>query len=644
MGVPEETPKGEPALGSSHEELSRLLATLPAAAYICDADGLITFFNQRAVEFWGREPKLNDPMDRFCGSFKLFAADGLPLPHDECWMSLALRNNKAYHGHEIVVERPDGSRWTALAHVSPFQDERGRVVGAVNILVDITDRRRAELENAHLAAIVDSSEDAIISKNLNGVIQTWNAAAQRLFGYTAEQAIGRHISFLIPAERSHEEDEILARLRAGEPVYHFDTTRIRSDGELIHVSLTISPIRDDAGRVVGASKIARDISDRKKAEEQVYGLLTQLKEADRRKDEFLATLAHELRGPLAPLRSLLEIMKRGNGNGDLLEQIRHTMERQLGQMVRLVNDLLDVSRITTNKLELHKERVELSAAIGHAVEAVRPLIECAEHEIVVNLPSEPIYLHADPIRLAQVFINLLNNACKYTDPKGNIQLTAEREGTDAIVKVKDSGIGIPPDKLAKVFVMFSQLHTGTDRSRGGLGIGLTVVKRLVEMHGGSVGVISEGPGRGTEFFVRLPIMVDQPQTEEQQQPTEKGRATMARRILVVDDNTDSAASLALLLQMCGHETSTAHDGLAALAAVEGFRPHVLLLDISLPKLDGYAVARRIREQPWGKDLLLVALTGWGQEEDRRRSKEAGFDEHMVKPMDFDALMKLLASV
>jgi PAS domain S-box-containing protein len=630
----------KPARLAGEAEFRRLLEALPTAAYTCDAEGLITYYNERAVELWGREPKLNDPADRFCGSFKLYSTDGSPIPHRECWMALALRNRRAYNGHEILIERPDGSRWVALAYANPFLDERGELAGAVNVLVDISDRRRAELASAQLAAIVNSSDDAIISKNLYGIIQSWNPAAVRLFGYTAEQAVGRHISFLIPAERADEEDRILAQLRAGDRVYHFDTVRVRSDGQPIHVSLTISPIRDEAGRVVGASKIARDITERKLAEERTYALLAQLKEADRRKDEFLATLAHELRNPLAPLRNMLEVMRRG-GNGDLIEQVRPTLERQLGQLVRLVDDLMDVSRIARGKLELRKERVELASVIHQSAEVSRPLAESAGHELIVSLPREPIYLYADPARLAQVFGNLLTNACKYTEPGGRIWVAAARQGGDVVVSVKDTGVGIPPDKLGSVFEMFNQIDRSLERSQGGLGIGLTLVKRLVEMHGGSVEAHSKGTGRGSEFVVRLPVLLEEARPET---PTAEPAPAAARRILVVDDNRDAATSLALLLQLTGNEAQIAFDGLEAVEATAAFRPDVILLDIGLPKLNGYDACRRIREQPWGRGVMLVALTGWGQEEDRRQSKEAGFDHHMVKPVDLAALTALLAEL
>jgi two-component system CheB/CheR fusion protein len=495
--------------------------------------------------------------------------------------------------------------------------------------------------SARLAAIVDSSDDAVISKDLNGVIQSWNASAQRLFGYTAKEAVGRHISLLIPPERLDEEDEIIARLRAGERVRHFDTVRVRSDGTPIHVSLTISPVRDDAGRIVGASKIARDITDAKEAELRTYDLLTRLQEADRRKDEFLAMLAHELRNPLAPLRNTLEIMKREKSDGDLIAQVRSTLERQLAQLVRLVDDLMDVSRITRGNLDIRKERIELASVIQQSVEVSRPLADRARHALNVSLPPEPILLFADPARMTQVFGNLLTNACKYSEPGARISLSVERQGSDVVVAVKDSGVGIAPDKIDGVFDMFTQIDQTLERSQGGLGVGLTLVKRLVELHGGSVSAHSEGLGRGSEFVVRLPVLLEKAKAESttivDDQP-----AAAPHRVLIVDDNRDAAASLAMLLDLSGNETETAHDGIEAYETAERFRPDVMLLDIGLPKVNGYEVCRRIREQPWGRRMLLIALTGWGQEEDRRQSKDAGFDHHMVKPLDLAELAKLLA--
>lgn len=641
MPVPDKKQQPDTPASPSDLAFRQLLEKLPAAAYTCDAQGFITYFNERAAALWGREPKLNDPADRYCGSFKVYSPDGSPLAHDQCSVAMTLRDRKSYDGHEIVIQRPDGSLWAALAHATPFFDDRGELVGTVNVLIDITDRKRSELAVSQLAAIVDSSDDVIISKNLDGVIQSWNAAAQRLFGYTAEQAVGRHISFLIPPDRLDEEDRILARLRAGERVHHFDTVRLRSDGTPIDVALTISPVRDNTGRIVGASKIVRDISDRKLAEERIYQLLGRLEDANHRKDEFLAVLAHELRNLLAPHSIMLKLMRRGNCTESMVEQACTTMERQLEQMVRLVDDLLDMSRITRGKLELRKERVELASVIHQAVDSYRPLAECNGHEFDISLPPEPIYLYADPTRLAQVFGNLLHNACKYTPQGGRIWLTAERQQSDVVVKVKDTGIGIPPDKLESIFELFAQVDRSQPGAKSGLGIGLMLVKRLVEMHGGSVQAHSAGPNAGSEFVIRLPIPTEEPKADadlEEQPPT------APHRILVVDDNADAASSLAVLLRLMGNETQTAHDGLQALETAAVFQPDVVLLDLSLPKLSGYDVCRRIREEPWGGNMVLVALTGWGQDEDRQRTEEAGFNHHMLKPLDFDELMNILAEM
>jgi CheY-like chemotaxis protein len=321
--------------------------------------------------------------------------------------------------------------------------------------------------------------------------------------------------------------------------------------------------------------------------------------------------------------------------------------------VRLVDDLLDVSRISRGKIDLRKERVELASVVYHAVEACRPAMESAKHDLTITLPPQPMYLHADPMRLAQVIGNLLNNACKFTDKGGRIWLTIEREGEHAVIRVRDTGIGIPPDQLPRIFGIFSQVDTSLERSVSGLGIGLTLVKSVVEMHGGTVEAYSAGVGQGSEFVVHLPLgdewrVASDAKEEAGGDPLATHHSPLTtktkRRILVVDDNPDSAESLAMLLKISGNETHMAHDGLEAVEAAERFRPDVVLLDIGLPQLNGYDAARRIREQPWGKTMVLIALTGWGQEEDRRRSKDAGFDAHLVKPVDYGALMELLATL
>jgi len=510
-------------------------------------------------------------------------------------------------------------------------------IGCVWSFREVTERMRAEEMRARLAAIVESSHDAIVSKTLDGVIRSWNAEAERLFGHTAEEAIGQSILLIIPPERQDEEREIMERLRRGERVEHFETVRLTKDGRRIDLSLTISPIRNAAGRVIGASKVARDITDRKRTDEA-------LREADRRKDEFLALLAHELRNPLAPLRNGLEIIRLAGTDANAVSRARAMMERQLAHMVRLVDDLLDVSRISRNKIELRRARILLSDVLSSAVETARPAIEAAEHELSLALPPTPIHLDADLTRLAQVFSNLLNNSAKYTPRGGRIRLTAERRGDQVAVSVTDTGIGIPADALPHIFEMFSQVDRSIERATGGLGIGLALVKGLVEMHGGTVTAESAGPGKGSTFTVRLPVLEESldpgfPETPERE--ADAGRPK--RRILVAEDNRDTASSMAMILKLAGNEVHAVHDGAEAVAAAERFRPEVILMDVGMPRLNGYEATRRIREQPWGRDIVIVALTGWGQPSDKSRSQEAGCDAHLVKPVKMSELEDLLTS-
>ena len=436
------------------------------------------------------------------------------------------------------------------------------------IFRDVTAQRSIEREKADqlltarlLASIVETSNDAIISKSLDGIIQTWNVAAEQLFGYTSEQVVGRHISLVIPPERIAEEEQIIASLRAGKRIEHYETERVRSDGKRITVSLTISPIKDDSGNVIGASKIARDVTERKRLEDDLRRLAADLSATDRRKNEFLATLAHELRNPLAPMSNMLEVLKRANGDTETLNRAHDTIERQLDQMVRLVDDLLDLNRITHDRLELRRSEVELSSVIQQAVEVAHPLIDAAGQKLIVDLPKEPIYLNADRARLAQLFGNLLNNSSKYTSPAGIISISARRSDREVLVTVKDNGAGIPQDKLDSIFDMFMQVDRTSEQSQAGLGIGLTLVKRLTEMHGGSIEARSAGEGQGSEFVVRLPVLsrptaVSSSEHAAQESPAE-------RRILIVDDNRDSADSLAMLLEITGNKTYMAHDGVEA---------------------------------------------------------------------------------
>jgi PAS domain S-box-containing protein len=562
----------------------------------------------------------------------------------------------------FVVTRPGANSATATAALDSLGNvtllERpvrvSTLVSAVRVALRARERQYALRDRFEaqslLAAIVASSDDAIISKTIDGTILSWNEGAQRIFGYTPAEAIGQPIFLIIPPDRHDEERMILSRLVRGEHIDHFETVRVSKDGRPIDLSVTISPIRDGANRIIGASKVARDISERKRAEtalrqniEALERAESALREADRRKDEFLATLAHELRNPLAPIRNSLDILRLSGNSNATLGQVLEMMERQVNHMVRLVDDLMEISRITRGKIEFRRERVELAGVIRSAVETSQPLINAGGHHLSVTIPPESLTLDADAVRLAQVFANLLNNAAKYSDPGGRIGLTVRRENDSVLVSVKDNGIGISREMLPRVFEMFTQASTGHAGSHGGLGIGLTLVRSLVEMHGGRVTASSEGPGKGSEFVVRLPLAVG-PALDVARPRTSTHAQTIPIRVLVVDDNRDGADSLGDLLERLGTEVQVVHDGPAALEALGRFKPSMVLMDIGMPEMSGYEVARRIRAMPEHRELMLVALTGWGQEEDRRRSRQAGFDFHLTKPTHMFALQDLMASL
>jgi PAS domain S-box-containing protein len=792
--------KAEPKIGASQLDFYALLDRLPAGAYTCDREGLITYFNRRAVELWGREPKLNDPIDRFCGSFRLFAVDGSPLRHDQCWMALALETGKDYNRQEIVVERPDGSRRSGLAHASPIRNASNEIVGAVNILVDISDHKRAEEAGILLASVVESSDDAIVCKTLEGRILAWNQGAERIFGYSAAEAVGSPITIIIPPERLDEERMILDRLRKGERIEHYETVRVAKDGRRLDISVTISPLRDAAGHIFGASKIARDISARKRdeadlrrlhemsmrlsatrdlgfileetlrtaaaIEETDLGLLSlydaetseltvaasigfdekffesagfrairdayrlcfarrqrvtiedfdsdptlapirdairkvgiqalhntplmtrageilgvmsthfrtsyhptervtrlvdlcayqavefienarlydQLRLADRRKDEFLATLAHEIRNPLGTVRNALNLLRLSDDLGPSVDHVRAIMDRQVNYMVCLVDDLLEVSRISRGKTELHLEPTEVSAVVANAVETSRPFIEASNHQLTIQISPMTMTINADSVRLVQVMVNLLNNAARYTNPGGQIWLTAQRIGGDAVLSVRDTGVGIPAKMLGKVFDMFVQAEADADSSARGLGVGLALAKRLVEMHGGRIEAHSEGPGMGSEFIVFLPLAPRAVFTVAPPAPPTGGEPLPRRRILIVDDTQAAIYVLGKLLDKLGQHVHAAQDAVAALEYARKHRPEMVITDISMPNMNGCELAKLLRKEPGLNDVVVVALTGYEDENHQRQMVEAGFDDQLIKPVSLEALRELLTSL
>ena len=551
--------------------------------------------------------------------------------------SPAVRQALRLFGNVTIIERP--VRVSAiLAAVQAALRARRRQYHAREHLVELDRVARALRESeARLKGMFDTAAVGIAEVTPDGRFALVNDTLCRLLGKPREALVSLPVVEVAQAGERDELGGLLARLFAGE-ISSFNTEKRfeRPGGGTIWAELTVSIARiGDPRRGAHGVAVIEDITERKRAEEG-------LREADRRKDEFLATLAHELRNPLAPIRNSLNIFRLAGVQDPVLEGVTAMMERQVAHMVRMVDDLLEVSRISRGKIELRKERVDLAAVLRNAVDTSLPLIKGARHKLTVEIPPEPIVLDADPVRLSQVFANLLNNAAKYTPEGGQIVLTVSVKDAMVSICVKDDGEGIPAEMLPRIFDMFTQVNTGT-RAQGGLGIGLTLARTLAQMHGGTIEAFSQGQGQGCEFLVKLPLAGRAAASAAEEVPaTGATRRMPRRRVLVVDDNRDSADSMGMLLEILGAEVRIAHDGAAALEEVRKFAPAVVLLDIGMPGMCGYEVARRLREDPAAKAITIVALTGWGQNEDRRRSREAGFDYHLVKPADLGTLQSILS--
>jgi PAS domain S-box-containing protein len=523
-----------------------------------------------------------------------------------------------------VLERP--TRVTALVSaVRTALRSRQRQYQTREHLSEL-ERREHELRD-----FFDNAAVGIHWVDRGGIILRANQAELDMLGYEHAEYVGHPISeFHVRPETA---DEIMNRIALGERLDSFEARIKCKDGSVKDV-LIDSSVWSEPDRFTHMRCFTRDVTDRKRAENA-------LREADRRKDEFLAILAHELRNPLAPIRNSVHILRMTTRDDPTAERISELMERQVNHMVHLVDDLMEVSRITRGKIALRKERIEVAAVILSAVDTSRPLIESAGHRLELEIPPEPMTVEGDPVRLNQIFANLLNNAAKYTEDGGHIRLAVQQVGGEVEVSVEDNGAGIPPESLPRVFDLFAQ---GDRSAPGGLGIGLTLVRRLVEMHDGSVEAHSDGLGRGSRFVVRLPLALDQRPTAAVESAGRPSHALTPRRILVVDDNRDAASSLGMLLKLLGAEVHVVYNGPDALEALGTHRPDVVLLDIGMPGMDGHEVARQLRQRPECRDVTLIALTGWGQEEDRRRSRIAGFDYHLIKPADVSALQTLLVSL
>ena len=616
---------------ANETELDLVTSRTPLLLTRCNRDRRYLFVNRAAAEFAGKTP------EEIIGKTMAELAEPKALAAIEPHIQRVLSGEVA----EFEIEAPHRSGRSIMHVVYTPEWSGDQVVGWIGTIADVTEQRAAERalreSEARFRTMADAAPVLIWISGTDKLCTWFNKPWLEFVGRTLEQELGNGW-----AENVHPDDltRCVATYRSS-----FDARRPftmeyrlrRADGEFRWVLDHGIPRYEDRGEFVGYVGSCMDISDQK-------GIEDTLREADRRKDEFLATLAHELRNPLAPVRNAIEILRLRGPQTPELELARDVIDRQMRLMKRLIDDLMDVSRITRNRMELRRERVLLSDVLETAIETSRNAIEAGALTFDVALPDEALALEGDPARLAQVFANLLSNAAKFSERGGRIALTVERSGHEAVIRLRDEGIGIPADMLPRIFDMFMQADRTLERSRGGLGIGLTLVKQILAMHGGTIEVKSDGPGRGSEFAARLPLADAVPALAESQAPERTlAAAPVRRRVLIADDNEDAAETLGAMLSFLGYETRRAHDGMQALKACDEFRPEVALLDIGMPKVSGYDVARYLRNRPWGQDVLLVAITGWGQAQDRERAQEAGFDHHLVKPVDPDALATLLAS-
>ena len=611
-------------------------------------DGLITSWNRAAerifgwtaAEAVGRSITIVIPPDR--------------LAEEEDILARIKQGEKIEH-FETTRMRKDGTRFEISLTVSPIKNAKGEVIGASKIARDISARLHGDEAIARLAAIVNSADDAIVSKTLDGVITSWNRAAQAMFGWTAAEAVGQRITLIIPRERWPEQDEVLARVCKGESIDHFDTVRVRKSGERIDVSLTVSPVKDARGRIIGASKIARDVSDRKRAEAERTKLLQTVQQAreeaeelNRSKDQFLAVLSHELRTPLNAIFGWARMLQSAAMDEATSQRAIDVILRNATAQVQLVEDLLDVSRIITGKMRLDVQWLDLKSVIESALDAVQPAASAKglKIETVLDPNAGPVVGAAD--RLRQVVWNLLMNAIKFTPRDGRVQVHLRKLKSHVEIVVSDSGEGIQPEILPFIFDRFRQGDSTTTRPHGGLGLGLALVRHLVDLHGGRVRAASEGPGRGATFVVELPVAILGPEAGTTLETSAAMGALPLQnvRVLLVDDDADGLDLTTVMLTNSGAQVKTAVSVAAALDILESWPADVLVSDIEMPGEDGYELLRRIRAKERGGRTRLpaLALTAYGRPEDRRRTLAAGYNLHLAKPIDPSELVLAVANL
>ncbi len=621
------TPRVDPRLYQLVVEQTR-----DYAVFLLDPKGQVMTWNLGAERIKGYAPE--EIIGRHFSAFYTRDAVERDWPRQELKMATA----EGRFEDEGWRVRKDGSRFWANVVITALRDDDGKLLGFAKITRDLSERKAQEdalrqSEDRFRLLVEGVTDYAVFMLDPEGLVSSWNAGAARIKGYRREEILGKHFSRFYSAEdleagKPWEELAIARRTGRSE----VEGWRIRKDGERFWARTILTALHDTEGHLRGFAKVTQDLTHRRQIEH--------LEKAAQNVNEFIAMLAHELRNPLAPIRAAVDVMARTPGD-PRHEELRRTIDRQASQLSRIVEDMVDISRVTRGAMAMERSRVAMAEVVRAALETTRPAIEAARHHLALELPADPLWVEGDAHRLTQVVTNLLNNAARYTPPGGRIAVRLRPDGERMVLAVTDNGRGIAPELIHRVFDMFVQGRHPLQRVGGGLGVGLALARRIAELHGGTLEAHSEGEDKGSEFILLLPLALGAAQAPEERSAAEAGKPAVPRRVLVVDDNADAAVTLQLLLQSLGHETHVVHDGAAALDAARRLEPDVVLLDIGLPGLDGYEVARRLREMEAARPLRIIAVTGWGTEADRRRSQEAGFDLHLVKPLDPEELAQVL---